>query len=284
MDRFLSAYDAVLANWPVPHRALDVHTRFGTTRVQVCGPEGGAPLVLLPGGGATSTVWFANVEALHRSNRVFAVDIVGDAGRSVPDRGPRDRAELMSWLDEVLDRLGLEQASLCGHSYGAWIALAYALHAPGRVRRLALLDPTTCFAGMSPRYLWHALPLLLRPSGGRLRALLRWEQGAQSDARSGAAGDLREAWLDLSATVADEVPTKIVMPRRPSRDQLRGLSVPTLVLLAGASRAHDVDRVAATARTLLPDVTVEALPGVSHHGMPFVRAVQLNARLVEFLG
>ena len=38
----------------------------------------------------------------------------------------------MSWLDDVLDQLGLNAAAFCGHSYGSWLALSYALHAPAR--------------------------------------------------------------------------------------------------------------------------------------------------------
>jgi pimeloyl-ACP methyl ester carboxylesterase len=76
---------------------------------------------------------------------VFAVDAMRDAGRSVTNvqdgRGLRTSEELMSWLGEVIDDLGLESVSLCGHSYGGQIALAYALHAPHRVRRLVLLGP-----------------------------------------------------------------------------------------------------------------------------------------------
>src|SRR5215470_6050833 len=219
----------MLARWPVPYEAVEFPTEFGVTRVQACGPQEGSPLVLLPGGGATSTVWFANVETLSRSHRVFAVDVMGDAGRSAPNvgngRSLRTSEDLLSWLGEVIDQLGPESVSLCGHSYGAQIALAYASHAPHRVRRLVLLDPMGCFAGMSPRYLLHALPLLLRPSGPRLRALFEWELGG------GRALDAD--WLNLATTGAAEFRTKIVVPRKPSHERLRGLDIPTLLLLAG---------------------------------------------------
>ncbi|MFI1729404.1 alpha/beta fold hydrolase [Streptomyces acidicola] len=49
-------------------------------------------------------------------------------------------------MELLLDGLGVGPTALCGHSYGAWIALHHALHhalhAPDQVRRLALLDPT----------------------------------------------------------------------------------------------------------------------------------------------
>jgi len=173
---FRARYDEALARWPDDTGAVDVPAPFGTTHVQVCGPPDAPPLVLLHGGGCTSASWFANAGALSRAHRVHAVDQPGDAGLSVPSGRPiRRPADFMAWLDGLLDGLGLESAAFCGHSYGAWLALSYALHAPGRVRRLALLDPTACFGGLAPGYRLRAVPLLARPAQARARAILTWE-------------------------------------------------------------------------------------------------------------
>jgi pimeloyl-ACP methyl ester carboxylesterase len=257
-----AAYDAVLARWPVKVERLSVD---GTTRVLACGPADGEPLVLLPGGGTTATVWFANAGELARTHRVYAAELPTDAG-TAPD--------LMAWLDGLLTGLGLDATDLCGHSYGGWIALTYALHAPTRVRRLALLDPTTCFAGFRPAYLLHAMPLLLRPSGASLRALLRWETGG---------APLDPDWLRLVSLVADGPRSKIVRTKRPDAARLRALTVPLLVLVAGNSKAHDVDRVAANARALVPGVTVTTLPGVTHHSVPTAEPARFNRALLDFL-
>lgn len=97
---FFAAYDAVLAQWPVAAEPVDLPSPFGTTHVNICGPRDGEPLVLLHAGGATSTVWFANVGELSRTHRVYAVDTIGEAGRSVSDGRPVDSlAGFMEWLD-----------------------------------------------------------------------------------------------------------------------------------------------------------------------------------------
>lgn len=78
---FRAAYDAVLGRWPGPVEAVDLATPYGVTRVNRCGPAAAPPLVLLPGGGSTSTVWGACVAAgAARAHRVHAVDLVGDPG------------------------------------------------------------------------------------------------------------------------------------------------------------------------------------------------------------
>ncbi|MFF1351131.1 alpha/beta fold hydrolase [Streptomyces sp. NPDC058322] len=184
---FDEAYDEVLAaNWPAGTTYSQVTTPYGTTRVNSCGPGDAPPLVLLAGGGATSTVWYAQAAHLGRAHRVHAVDLIGEPGRSVAGERPiRTVADLTAWLDGVLDGLGADRTALGGHSYGAWIALHYALHAPHRVRKLVLVDPTQCFAGFRPGYLLHALPMLLRPTAKRTRAFLEWETGGATLGRPG---------------------------------------------------------------------------------------------------
>ncbi|WP_063795934.1 alpha/beta fold hydrolase [Streptacidiphilus griseoplanus] len=273
---FSAAYDAALAQWPVTPEALDLPGDLGTTRVHRCGPADGPPLVLLPGGGATSAVWAANVRALARTHRIHALDLMGDVGRSVHDgRALRGACDLVHWLDQVLDRLGLDRTHLCGHSYGAWIALRYALHAPARIGGLALLEPTACFTGLRPGYLLHALPLL-RPTAERLRAFYRWEtRGAE----------LEPTWLELAARGAEDFRrTKVVMMRRPRAAELRTLTAPTLVLTAERSRAHDIGRLAAQVRRLLPHAESAVLPDTSHHSVPLRHPGELDGRLLDFLG
>jgi pimeloyl-ACP methyl ester carboxylesterase len=270
---FLHAYDALLARWPVPVEAVDVPSAYGTTRVNVCGPDDGEPLVLLHGGGATSTAWFAVAGELSGRYRVYAVDQLGDAGRSVADGKPlAGPGDLMAWLDGLFDHFGLHGAYVAGHSYGGWLALSYALHAPDRVGRLGLLDPSSCFAGMSPRYVLRAVPLLVRPSAERARSFLRWETGGEP---------LDAGWLEVWALGAEQPKAKVVLPRRPSPRQLLACEVPALVLLAERSRSHDVRRVEARARTLLRART-EILPGATHHTIPTESAERIARELLAF--
>jgi pimeloyl-ACP methyl ester carboxylesterase len=127
---------------------------------------------------------------------------------------------------------------------------------------------------MSPRYLLHALPMLLKPTAERVRAFHRWETGrALKD-------PVWQAFLDAAATARR---SKVVAMRRPKAQVLKACTVPTLVLLAERSRAHDAHRVAAAARRLLPEADVVTLPNASHHSLPTEQPAELNRLLAEFL-
>lgn len=273
LDAFDLAYDELRARWPASTEERDVTTPYGRTRVHVYGPANGTPLVLLPGGSATGLVWFANAPALGERFRVHAVDLLGDAGRTERQGIPlRSADDLTAWLDALLDGLGLARTHLCGHSYGAWLAVRYALHAPRRVDRLALIDPTQVFAGFRPGYLLRALPTLIRPGEARARAFLAWETA-----------DLHPdpAWQRLYALATTVPHRKLFSGPRP---RAAGLGMPVLVVLAERGRAHHAVKVAERARRTLSRGTVALLPGATHHSLPLTAPQELNDRLMDFLG
>ncbi|KOU23670.1 carboxylesterase [Streptomyces sp. WM6349] len=278
---FRAAYDEVLGGWPGPVETADLPTPYGTTRVNSCGPADAPPLVLLPGGGATSAVWGACAAAgAARTHRVHAVDPVGEPGLSVPEPGRplRTAEDLTGWLDAVLDGLAPHgPVTLGGHSYGAWIAAHHAARRPARLCRLVLLDPTQVFAGLRPGYVLRALPMLLRPTPRRIRSFLAWEtRGAALD----------PAWLRLQDETARFPAVRPVTGPRPDLGALAeppggrpGVRVD--VLFAGRARCHDAVRAARTAREALPGARVDVLPGASHHALPLTAAADIANLLAD---
>jgi pimeloyl-ACP methyl ester carboxylesterase len=272
---FTGAYQHAVDCWQVPVTSVKVPTGYGATHVLSCGPEAAASAVLLPGGGATATAWKAVAAGLSGSRRVIAVDPVGQPGLSVPDSRPvSTTADLVGWLAQALDSLAVQRTALIGHSYGAWTALQYALHDPGRVTGLVLLDPTDTFAPLSLRYRLHAIAALARPSATRMRRFLAWETRGRP---------LDEAWLAVIAAAQGLGRMKIVIPGVPPPSQLADLHLPVLVLIAGRSRAHDPRLIARRARDRLPAATIATLPRATHHTIPVEDADQILGHIEPFL-
>ena len=269
---FYGRYDAVLAKWPVACEGVDLPGRFGSTHVNVCGVAGGSPVVLIPGGRSTSAGWYANVGALAPVNRVHAVDIMGDAGRSIPAGAPmKARADLVCWIDGVLDGLALDSSALCGHSYGAWIAAQYAIARPERVSRLVLIEPTDTLTGTRLPFRLHGIPLFLGHGQDRFRRFHQWETGGRP---------CDPEFLDLWA--GESGPGRIVWPKRPRSAELTRLTMPVLVVTAGKTRQNDPAALMAAARRL-PDARVVLLPDATHLTVPQGDPEQINRALTEFL-
>jgi pimeloyl-ACP methyl ester carboxylesterase len=154
--RYLEAYDAVLRDWPVPYEELDVPTRFGDTHVIASGEQEAPPLVLLPSLAGSATLWRPNVEGLSTHFRTYAVDVIGQVGKSVPTRRIENRQDCADWLVDVLDALDIPRTSIVGSSYGAFLALNQASLTPERVDRVILISPAGTFVGLSLRFCHHA--------------------------------------------------------------------------------------------------------------------------------
>jgi pimeloyl-ACP methyl ester carboxylesterase len=134
-------YLAILKHWPVPNQQLRVPTREGETFVVACGDENAAPLVLLHGGMTNSAMWMGDVAAWAERFRIYAVDVIGEAGLSAPSRPPLASDAYALWLDDVMQALSLTRVSLVGVSLGGWLALDYATRRPERVESVVVLCP-----------------------------------------------------------------------------------------------------------------------------------------------
>ena len=85
------------------------------------------------------TVWLSMAEVLAPGRRLVAYDLRGRGDSDKPPSG-YSLAHHGEDLRGLLDHLGLERATLMGHSLGAHIAVRFAAKHPERVAKLVLFD------------------------------------------------------------------------------------------------------------------------------------------------
>jgi len=140
----MEIYDEKMKGWPAPFEDVYVDTQYGKVHVIASGPQGAPPLLLLHASGVSSWSWKYNAAELSQDYRIYAVDLIGDAGKSEFTslehimKDGRDQAVLYT---EIADQLGVEKAYVVGASEGGFIGTNFALYAPERVEKLALLGP-----------------------------------------------------------------------------------------------------------------------------------------------
>ena len=274
-DKYLAAYDATLALWPVPHQDMDVPTSFGATHVHVAGPEDLPPLILIHGFGFSSTQWYPNIGPLSRYYRVYAPDVIDQMGKSVPTRPLQTRENYAAWLGEVLDALEIERAPFIGHSYGGWLTLNLALAAPGRVERMVLLSPAASFVPLVRQFYLRGMSAGLLPTRPLIYSMVRWMTTMPS--------------VEGEAVVEQFVlglkhfkPQPSGFPTVFSDAELRQVRVPTLLLIGDHEVIYKPALVMERARQLIPHVEAELIAG-GGHAFPLDQAECTNLRILEFL-
>ena len=112
-----------------------------TLHVRDDGPKGAPAIVLLHGFGASLHTWEPWAQALAKDFRVIRFDAPG-SGLSAPDPSS-DYSDARSFelLIALMDDLGLQRASIVGHSIGGRIAWTFAAKHPQRVDKLVLVSP-----------------------------------------------------------------------------------------------------------------------------------------------
>ncbi|WP_420435000.1 alpha/beta fold hydrolase [Candidatus Poriferisocius sp.] len=105
----------------------------------------GDVVLFLHGLAGSRTSWEPQLEALSDRWRCVAWDMPG-YGESSPVT-PLTFEAVADAVAELLDRLGVESAHLCGLSFGGHHALHTALRHPYRIRSLVLADTSAVFGG-----------------------------------------------------------------------------------------------------------------------------------------
>jgi len=102
----------------------------------------GAPVLLIHGSGPGVTGW-ANwrltIPALAKRFRVLAPDMVGFGYTERPAGVQYNMDTWVSHIIGFMDAMGIERAHVVGNSFGGGLALALAIRAPQRVKRLVLM-------------------------------------------------------------------------------------------------------------------------------------------------
>ncbi len=279
-EAFAPTYRAWLAEWSVKPEERVVDTQSGRTHLLVWGPADAPPLVVLHGAGSNALAWDLQAESFATNHRVYALDMPGHFGLSVSAKPMKKMADLTTWIGEVLDALQLSRVDLLGHSFGGQVALYYALHAPARCNRLVLMAP----GALHPLRTAYVLRAMTTIFGTRWvnERLLRYLGGNVNDGHEPYETRLKRA-LDMSMIEIRHFGLlEMPWPKMLRDEELRALSIPTLLLIGEHEVIYDARNAIARATMLIPHIQTALLPGAGHL-MNLSHEEQLHAAIAAFL-
>lgn len=251
---------------------LDLHG----DRVAYLDEGQGEVILLLHGMAGSSQTWRSILRPLSRKYRVIAPDLLGH-GNSAKPRSDYSLGAFAVWLRDLLDELGVAQATVVGHSLGGGVAMQFIYQHPDYCRRLILMNS----GGLGPDVGWTLrllsapgaeliMPIIAPPPvlavGERVRswfgkAGIQSPRGAEiwNAYSSFADAETRQAFLRTLRSVVDY--------RGQAVSALNRLHVkadmPIMTIWGDADAIIPVEH-AYSAHEARPDVRLEVLPGVGH--------------------
>ncbi len=274
-QKFLSLYQKELGSWSVQTEERDVETEFGKTHVILFGNPQGKPLVLLHWFYSNSTEWKYMAPFLQEHYRVYAIDIIGDMGKSYAYNPPKSETEVSQWFNQVLDGLSLNRVSICGHSNGGFQAMLIAQQNTDKIDKLILLAPASGFKPFSLKFYLSSFGTAIFPSDAILKSFrntgtLKPNQWSK---------EMTEM-LALSFTVAAN--QLRVYPREFNDDELKAIKAPTLLILGNEEMIYSPEEAAERASGLLLNSKVIILPDCGH-AIPFDAPEEASGAINSFL-
>jgi len=277
---FIAAYNAAMKLWPMPYEERDIPTRFGTTHVVITGHRNAPPLVLLHGYMGTLTSWAPNIADFSQDHRVYAIDVMGQPGKSIPDEPVRNDDDYDAWLTATLNGLHLGRVSLVGMSFGGWIALNYAAAEPERVRKLVLLSPGGLLR-INRQFSLRGMLMVFFPTRFTVNSFMRWAGFSTEPGKNDARPIVNVMYLGMKHFQIPKDTLRIAAAPLSDYD-LRKMHVPTLLLFGENEVLCDPAKAMARARRLIRDLQGELVPSSSHDMCVSQRAI-VDARIHEFL-
>jgi pimeloyl-ACP methyl ester carboxylesterase len=256
----------------------------------------GRPVVLIHGWPLSSGQWeFQIPELLAAGHRVVAYDGRG-FGASAKPRGGYDTDTLAADLHMLLEHLDLREATLVGFSSGACTAVRYlSRFGNQRVSRLALVSAAAPYLRRTDAH----------PEGFLEDTKLREYQRCLTDDRVSFLHRFATKFFAVSRTSATRpvtpqpLHTRVVMLAAAAshrgametlgqavttdfRNDLRAITVPTLVVHGEADAVLPVEATGARIAEAVADCRLVRLQGAPH-GLIVTRAAEFNRELLAFL-
>ena len=247
----------------------------------------GSTVILLHGVGGYVERWLPTFAALAARHRVYAADMLGCGRTDKPSSVTYSWDTAVRFVSDFMAALGIERASLVGHSAGGGAALLMALRFPSRVEKLVLVSSGGLGKEMPLQFRFLTLPVLgevvmrLSPKGSdrELAALAgellarHYQMAAQPDAQRALLKTLRWAFGPLGPYERYYGP---ILRGLPSIQQ------PTLIIWGRQDPYFPVAHARAAAKAL-PNARLHIWDDCGHLPM-LERAQAFNALLLEFLG
>jgi 4,5:9,10-diseco-3-hydroxy-5,9,17-trioxoandrosta-1(10),2-diene-4-oate hydrolase len=270
---------------PYLSRIHSVYADTAVARFHYTKTGQGAPVVLIAGGAQWQYSYRDTIPALAENHTVYAVDLPSQGYTQAAENFAYTIPAMADAIGAFLDAVGLEKASLVGHSWGGAWSLSFAERYPQRVDKLVLLDSPGLNKELASQTAVFDVPVV-----GEFAVKLMRRADFETSLRSAfnhqdrvTAEVVDENWAWMSRPEQREAFVELVRSQDydPIDHGLGSITASTLIVWGQndqwlpAAYAHEYAR-------RIPDAEVKVIPGAGHNVHEDDPA-QVNPLLAEFL-
>jgi pimeloyl-ACP methyl ester carboxylesterase len=305
-------YNDIVAEIDIEVESKYVETRFGRTHMLACGDEQAPPMFLLPGIAGCAPLWRRQYADFAKTHRVYAIDIVGQPGKSDTNIVSFLNDDFVDWLIDIQNELGISKAAYVGNSVGGSLCMQLSIKHPERVTGLVLLAPTGIARAKFPVKVLVTKVLRKNKDANTLekeltaKSVNKSTNGNATEAGGGGgkfgtfdrqlaramALATKHYRVDKSVGVYSEETGKVHFPTglrvlkkffwAQPRKVLKQIKAPTLLIFGQHEMLYKPYAIKRKAERLLPDVKVEVIENAGH-GAIFDQPTKVNAMIMDFL-
>ncbi|MEQ8526028.1 alpha/beta hydrolase [Gracilimonas sp.] len=137
----LQLYDAKLDSLKIEYEYLTVQTSFGKTNIIATGDPANPPIIIVHGSNGCAPIALETYANLHKTYRVFAVDVLAQPNKSAETRLSMKDDSYGIWMNEIITSLDLSSVTLAGFSFGGLIILKTLEHDESNIKEVYLSAP-----------------------------------------------------------------------------------------------------------------------------------------------
>lgn len=140
-EAILGLYDQKLEALRIEYEYLHVETRFGQTNIIATGDPAAPPVLIIHGSNGCAPVALETYANLSQAYRVYALDVLAQPNKSAETRLSMKGESYGEWMNEVIAKLGLEEVTLAGFSFGGLVILKTLEYDESKVKEVFLSAP-----------------------------------------------------------------------------------------------------------------------------------------------
>ena len=140
-SKILSLYDKKLESLNLDFEYLTVQTSFGKTNIIATGDPANPPIIIVHGSNGCAPIALETYADLHKTYRVFAVDVLAQPNKSAETRLSMKDDSYGKWMNEIIADLKIESVTMAGFSFGGLIILKTLEYDETRIKEVYLSAP-----------------------------------------------------------------------------------------------------------------------------------------------